>query len=189
MPRESTLFDVIKGPAVLYYGAGWDMDPIGPECFRAYKYFLFVDALPNKVHYEPTMHGYKYCKDEDTYVATLNRKAAKKGFALIEHIKNTLHYSNGIRHLIFLYNTTVNKSLVKKSFRRAAKHVKELYVAGYYPWKSGLTSIKYRNLVSPDAESLEDVKDVFRMENRMTKPKYDSEFESSDEEEEREIKL
>jgi len=115
------------------------MNPLVKRKFRKMNYFIFVDALPKKAHYRVGSPSYELTKDVKSYVRVLVIEAGKKGWSLLDAHKNTLHFAKGKRHMIYLYNTTVEESLKKKAFRRGAKHAYELHIAGFGPWDSGLT--------------------------------------------------
>jgi hypothetical protein len=59
---------IINRIMLLYIGAGSDVRPITD---LPYRHFLYVDALPNKPHYQPDQYGYPFYKDEASFVNTL----------------------------------------------------------------------------------------------------------------------
>lgn len=155
LPQTPTSpFDIITGPAILYYGAGWDARPLSMKEFKGLDYFIFVDALPKLPHYTPGQMGYPKSKDEESFVKAITDAVTKKKFKLISHPKNILHFSNGTRHLIYWYNTTVEDSLKDAEFLRAVKNVIWIHNEGFNPFENGLTIEKIDEIMSPNQATM-----------------------------------
>ena len=62
---------------LVYFGAGWDVKPVNKKLYKKFNHFIFIDALPDLIHYDPGMPGYEKSKDFDSFLATLKNAAAR----------------------------------------------------------------------------------------------------------------
>lgn len=67
---------------MVYFGAGWDFNPINNPVYKKFNHFIFIDSLPKLSHNEPGMPGYEKSKDREAFINTL-----KKSFRIWNDIK------------------------------------------------------------------------------------------------------
>lgn len=118
---------------LFYFGSGWDFKPISSKFYTRINRFIFIDALPKLAHYTPEQAGYKFAKDEMSFVKKLKDCMLKKG-TLITEKPNLLEWrirDNGI--LEYHYNMTVNEALENPRLLEMWKQKAWCHIEGFNP--------------------------------------------------------
>ena len=66
-----------KNYSLVYFGAGWDFNPINDPVYKKFNHFIFINSLPNLSHYEPGQSGYEKSKDRKSFINTLKMQLVK----------------------------------------------------------------------------------------------------------------
>ena len=61
----------MTGHTLVYFGAGWDFEPVVDRMYEKFTNFIFIDSLPDLPHYMPDTYGYKKCKDIEELSSSL----------------------------------------------------------------------------------------------------------------------
>ena len=51
--------------SLVYFGAGWGFKPVNKKIYNKFNHHIYIDALPNLIHYKPDTNGYDKCKDRE----------------------------------------------------------------------------------------------------------------------------
>jgi hypothetical protein len=125
---------------VLYIGAGSD---VRPNTDLPYRHFLYVDALPNKPHYQPEHYGYPFYKDEEALVHTLETKLDDAECDIDSRVKlssNVYRYSidGNYKTLTYAINTLDEHAHEVPEVAALLPNVSAVFLAGYAPVFNGL---------------------------------------------------
>ena len=127
-----------KNYTLVYFGAGWDFNPINDPVYNKFNHFIFIDSLPNLSHYEPGQSGYEKSKDRKSFINTLKNAACENGLVLSSIRKNLLTFRNSKIKLEYYINTTVTEALDDPIIRKKMNNAKWLHENGFYPYSYGL---------------------------------------------------
>ena len=127
-----------KNYTLVYFGAGWDFNPINDPVYKKFNHFIFIDSLPNLSHYEPGQSGYEKSKDRKSFINTVKNAACENGLVLSSIRKNLLTFRNSKIKLEYYINTTVTEALDDPIIRKKMNKAKWLHENGFYPYSYGL---------------------------------------------------
>ena len=127
-----------KNYTLVYFGAGWDFNPINDPVYKKFNHFIFIDSLPNLSHYEPGQSGYEKSKDRKSFINTLKNATCENGLVLSSIRKNLLTFRNSKIKLEYYINTTVTEALDDPIIRKKMNKAKWLHENGFYPYSYGL---------------------------------------------------
>lgn len=137
---------------LVYFGAGWDFKPVNKKLYKKFNHFIFIDALPDLIHYEPGMPGYEKSKDNNSFLTTLKKTAYSYKLKLQNIDGDLLTFANDEIKLEYHINTTVQKALADLIIRKKINEAKWLHVEGFYPHDYGLNVGDLPNLIENVAE-------------------------------------
>ena len=128
--------------SLVYFGAGWDMQPLSKPLFKSFNHFIFIDALPKIPHYKPNQpNGYKHSKDRESFVNAITKGTSRRKYKVISDKGNHLVFENPEgKTLDYFINTTVEESLNNPVIRKMFETVRWIHVKGFYPFEYGLTT-------------------------------------------------
>jgi hypothetical protein len=142
-------------------GAGWDGSPIYDRRIDDTTFFLYIDSLPDKIHYYPSMEGYRFCTDIDTLIQSLLCQLPSRS-GIIEKEGNRILINIRYDHdpvnvkpdkkLLYIVNTSINEALQDTELLYLINKTKYLYQSGFDPFSNGLS---YEDL--PDIENHIDI--------------------------------
>ena len=124
--------------SLVYFGAGWDFSPISKKIYNKFNHHIYIDALPNLIHYKPGTVGYNKCKDRESFINTLKNQAKKSKLKLINIDNNLLTFKNNKINLEYYINTTVEDSLTDPDIRKKLNKAIWIHQDGFYPHENGL---------------------------------------------------
>lgn len=137
---------------LVYFGAGWDFKPVNKKLYKKFNHFIFIDALPDLIHYDPGMPGYENSKDLKSFLSTLKKVSARYKLTLQNIDGDLLTFANDKIKLEYYINTTVEKVLIDPIIRNNINEAKWLHVEGFYPYEYGLKVGNLPNLFENVAE-------------------------------------
>ena len=120
-----------KENTLVYFGAGWDFEPVSNSLHSKFNHFIFIDALPKLSHYEPGQPGYEKSKDRRSLIKTLKKSALEHNMILTSIRKNLLTFKNGNIKLEYNIDATVEEALTNKTIRRNMKKDLDHMIMGY----------------------------------------------------------
>lgn len=123
---------------LVYFGVGWDFKPVNKRLYEKFNHFIFIDALPDMIHYEPGTPGYEKSKDLESFLITLKKTATRYKLKLLNIDGDLLTFANNKIKLEYYINTTVEKALIDSVIRNKINKAKWLHVEGFYPYEYGL---------------------------------------------------
>ena len=101
----------MTGHTLVYFGAGWDFEPVVDPIYEKFTNFIFIDALPDLPQYKPdTLYGYKKGKDRRSFIKTITEGAEQVGLRRTSICKNLLTFRNDKIKLDYYINTTVQEA-------------------------------------------------------------------------------
>ena len=121
-----------KEVTLVNFRAGWDFKPLGNKDNKNFTNFIFIDALPNKAHYEPGQAGYPESKDRETFINTLKDNAGTYDLNVVSNVNNHLTFKKKVR-LDYYINTRVEDTLKDKAIQSKINQAKWVPVKGFSP--------------------------------------------------------
>ena len=136
-----------EGHTLLYFGPGWDFKPVIKPIFSKFNHFIYIDSLPKLSYYEPGMAGYDKTKNEEAFINTLKKEAAKYELIFVNKRKNLLTFKSDKIKLEYYIYTTVEGALENNNIRKKINKAKWLHESGFYPYDLGLKIADLPNLL------------------------------------------